>query len=167
MEAPPCKDYQTSYTLFSTFREEPSAGVGTAYVTADTASALCVTSWAVNPSADEAHTRNDVWFADKSSRHAGKRLGTQPLMKGRNPDVWFDKDVRSLADGDVYMDPMEVEKKLQQQVGGKQVTERAFFPPKNSKKRCDQSQQTCMDWPFGLDLVAPTAMLCVAHSLVM
>lgn len=82
-------------------------------------------------------------IADKSSRHAGKRLITQPLIQGRNPEVWFDKDVRSLADGDVYMDPMEVEKKLQQYAGGKPVTERAFFPPKNSKKRCGKNEHAC------------------------
>ena len=79
-------------------------------------------------------------YADQSSRHAGKRLATQPLIHGRNPDTWFDKDVRSLANGDVYMDPIMVEKKIQEMIGGKPVSERAFFPPKNAKKRCVESR---------------------------
>jgi hypothetical protein len=72
---------------------------------------------------------------EKSSRHGGKRLINRPLLEGKTPDVFFDKDLRSLRDGDTYMDPIYVEKALQKMVGGKQVSSKAFFPPKNTKKR--------------------------------
>lgn len=104
--------------------------------------------------------------ADKASRHAGKRLVTQPLIKGKNPEVWFDKDVRSLADGDVYMDPLDVEKKLQKQTGGKPLSEKAFFPPKSSKQRCELVE----NWSFFKIRVCDddtSAMRLAVHSLVM
>lgn len=74
--------------------------------------------------------------AEKLPRHKGKRLATQPLLSGRNPEVLFDARVRSLADGDQYLDPAAVEKETQARVGGKQIAEKAFFPPKSTKRRC-------------------------------
>lgn len=56
--------------------------------------------------------------------------------QGRNPEVFFDKKVRSLADGDQYLDPAYLEKEMKAMVGGHNITEKAFFPPKNTKHRC-------------------------------
>ena len=75
--------------------------------------------------------------AEKStlSRHAGKRLVNRPLLEGKTPDVYSDKAVGSLRDGDVYMDPLYLEKALKAMVGGKNSSAHPFYPPKNSKKR--------------------------------
>ena len=74
--------------------------------------------------------------AAKSARHGGKRLAMQPNLTGRNPEVFFDKKVRSLAEGDQYLDPAVVEREIKNRVGGKSVSDKAFFPPKNTKHRC-------------------------------
>ena len=55
---------------------------------------------------------------------------------GRLPEVLFDKKVRSLAEGDQYLDQAELAKELKSMVGGHNVTEKSFFPPKVSKRRC-------------------------------
>jgi hypothetical protein len=58
-----------------------------------------------------------------------------PPKKGKNPEVFFDKEMRSLRDGDVYLDPIYTEKKLKEMIGGKPVSDKAFFPPKDAKHR--------------------------------
>ena len=64
-------------------------------------------------------------------------MAIQPGRSGRNPEVLFDHNIRSLAEGDQYLDPIYVAKEIKQKLGGKQVTEKAFFPPKNTKHRCE------------------------------
>ena len=73
---------------------------------------------------------------DMPERFKGKGLASQPLQAGRTPDVFFDNKIRSLADGDQYLDPARVEKEIDAMVGGTAVTEKAFFPPQGTKKRC-------------------------------
>jgi hypothetical protein len=76
-------------------------------------------------------------LAVKSSRHGGKQLAIQPLLSGRNPDVFFDKKVRSLAEGDQYLDPIYLEKEMKARLGGKPISEKAFVPPKGTHRRCN------------------------------
>jgi hypothetical protein len=56
-------------------------------------------------------------------------------MTGRTPEVYMDKVVRSLGDGDQYLDPIYLERELKAMVGGTNITTKAFFPPQTGKKR--------------------------------
>ena len=78
---------------------------------------------------------NDLSCAESSSRFGGKQFGVKALVKGRMPDVYLDKEVRSLGEGDAYLDALQMERKLKNMVGGKNVTEKAFFPPRGTKHR--------------------------------
>lgn len=81
-------------------------------------------------------------------------MAVQPLVTGRTPDVYMDKVIRSLGDGDQYLDPIYLERELKNMAGGgaeKNVSTKAFFPSQTPKKRhalttSSQSAQRSV-WP--------------------
>lgn len=50
--------------------------------------------------------------------------------------MYMDKEVRSLGDGDQFLDPIYIERELKNMVGGQNVSTKAFFPAATPKKRC-------------------------------
>ena len=74
-------------------------------------------------------------LAVRTSRTSGKQISTRPAVAGQLPEAYFDKKIRSLADGDQYQDPAHIEKEIQQKLGGQPASDKSFFPPKSSRKR--------------------------------
>lgn len=70
--------------------------------------------------------------AYKHSRFGGKQFGTLGVQgKGGNtvgPDGLIDKTMKLTVGGDTYLDAREVEKKLTKQLGGENVSTKAFVP---------------------------------------
>jgi hypothetical protein len=71
-------------------------------------------------------------------RTKGRRFTVEPLRKGKTPDVFFDKQTRSLAETE-YMDQLQLDRKLQQMASpwpADKPSPRPFFPPRAPKSRC-------------------------------